>query len=416
MRILGISHLYPTVRSPRYGIFAARQMEEMARQGCEITLLVPRVYCPAFLRRFHRWRDMGHDVPLCQIGSLRAIPIVVPHPSGAWFNRWCGLVVYHRIRKLVRRIHRDTPFDLIYATDLFPDGDAAARLGAELSIPSACLAIGVDVNHTASSSRRMKRHYIRTVRSLDGTLACGQSVARKIDDVGGSKTLNVFGVVDLEHFSPADNKQTAKSLVGLDPETTIFSFAGYVSLRKGVFELIDAFRMIAETSDVPSQLVLCGTGHAEPELRRMVQHHNLDDRVHFLGDIHPQKVRDWLRASDVFVLPSHTEGMPNAVMEAMACGLPVISTRVGGLPDAVGDCRGVHLIAPKDVRQLSNEMLLLLHDPALRHRMGKDGRTYAIEKFDVARNVLRINEYLREVIAKWRRRNAESQGSFRDHH
>lgn len=403
MRILAISHLFPHLDEKRYGIFVARQLSEMHRLGADITVIVPVVWCPAFLRFFKRWQAYDHRRPLCKYDGLKTIPVPYIRPPGNWYNRWAGLVAFWAMRKKALELHKEREFDVIYATDFFPNGDAAVRLAKCTNIPVACLGIGVDVNITAHSSKIMYRHFVRTARALDGTLACGRSVADGIDAVTGKRTLCVYGVVDLEEFAPTSDKVSLRKKLGLPLDKTIALYVGYLMKRKGIYELAEAFCRIQKTCP-NTLLVMCGGGPEEAGLRTFIQSRNIERMVHLVGEVEPERMSKWMQASDLFVLATHTEGMPNVVMEAMACGLPVVTTQVGGVPDAVGDCQGVALVRPKDVDAFADVTLKLLQDKRLRERMGSAARRKAEERFGVARNARLILDYLRQVVADQVRR------------
>jgi glycosyltransferase involved in cell wall biosynthesis len=98
------------------------------------------------------------------------------------------------------------------------------------------------------------------------------------------------------------------------------------------------------------------------------------------------------------VLASHTEGMPNVVMEAMACVLPVIATAVGGLPEAVGDCDGVILVPPENIDELEKAITKIINDNQLKVNMGIAARKRAEEKFGAKRNACLILDYLQKII------------------
>lgn len=381
----------------------------MAKLGGQITVFVPRVYCPKLLRRFEKWKNQGHDVPLCDIPGLNTIPVPMLRLPGNWYNRWTGFMAYMSMRRRAEELHAIEKFDVIYATDLFPDGNAAARLGKRLGIPSTCLAIGVDVNYTAHSTPALYRHFVETVRGLDGTLACGRSVAEGIEKVRGDKTLEVYGVVDLDAFAPATNLGSLLEQLGIDREELVILFAGYLSNRKGVHELMEAYAKVAQQVGRSTRLVLCGAGEEEARLRETAQQRGVNGSVFFQGEVAPEAMSNWMKASDVFVLPSHTEGMPNAVMEAMACGTPIVSTKVGGLPAAIGDCDGAILVEPKNVEQLAEAMSRVLKDSALRQSMSNAARARAEERFGVTVNARRILTYLGEVVSNAKKKTASER-------
>lgn len=399
VKILAISHLFPHLKEKRYGIFAARQLSEIHRLGAEITVIVPRVWCPRFLQRFERWKDYDHNCPLCQFEGLNTISAPYIRPPGNWYNRWSGFVVFNVIRKKVLRLHKEKRFDIIYATDLFPDGDAAVRLSKYLRTPATCLCIGVDVNITAHTSNRMYRHFVKTAKALDGVLTCGQSVADGVKAVTGKNPLCVYGVLDLEEFSPASDKTSLRKELGLPSDKTIALYAGYLMKRKGIYELVEAFYR-ARQKYPHTLLVMCGGGPEKAGLENLARERNIEHSVLLVGEVEPEQMSKWMKASNLFVLASHTEGMPNVMMEAMACGLPVIATTVGGLPEAIGDCEGAILVPPKNIEALEEAMVKVIADHQLQARMQIASRTRAEERFSVKRNARRILDYLQEIVEK----------------
>lgn len=407
MKILAISHLFPHLEEKRYGIFVARQLSEMHRRGADITVIVPVVWCPAFLRFFKRWQAYNHRRPLCKYNGLKTIPVPYIRPPGNWYNRWAGLVTFWAMRKKALELHKTRPFDVIYATDFFPDGDAAVRLSRYLSLPAACLCIGVDVNVTAHSSNTIYRHFVRTARALDGILACGKSVADGTDAVSGKRALCVYGVVDAEEFSPVRDKRPLRSELRLPAGKVIALYAGYLQERKGIYELAEAFCRIQKTCP-NTFLVMCGGGPEEARLRRFIQRRNIEHMVHLVGEVEPEQMGKWMQASDLFVLATHTEGMPNVVMEAMACGLPVVTTEVGGLPEALGGCEGVKVVPPRDVDKFKDAVLQVVHDTQLRQRMGLAARQWAEKRFEAHQNARRILAFLSEI--------AERTGKQKSYH
>jgi glycosyltransferase involved in cell wall biosynthesis len=397
VRILAISHLFPNLKEKRYGIFVARQLSGIRRLGAEITVMVPRVWCPGLARHFDRWKNHDHKCPLCRFEGIETFSIPYLRPPGNFYNRWSGLAAFRAMKNKALELHKSRKFDVIYATDFFPDGDAAVRLAKYLKLPAACLSIGVDVNITAHSSGIIHRHFVRTAKALDGTLACGQSVADRIKAVTGKNPLCVYGVLDLEEFSPVPDKIPARKDLGLPFDKTIALYAGYLTKRKGVFELLEViYRVQQQCPDI--LLVICGAGPEETALRRLVREKGIEDMVRMAGEVEPERMSKWMQASDLFVLASHTEGMPNVVTEAMACGLPVVATAVGGLPGAIGDCDGALLVPPGRVDDLEKAIVKIINDNQLRASMRIAARNRAEEQFGVKRNARLILDYLRKIV------------------
>lgn len=149
-------------------------------------------------------------------------------------------------------------------------------------------------------------------------------------------------------------------------------FLGLVGRRKGLFDLLEAFAR-ARDLHPGMRLVVGGNGETEAAARQ-ARELGLEDAVGFEGWVGPAEKAGLLDAADVYVLPSYNEGLPMSVLEAMAYGLPVITTDVGGLPELVAD--GVHgrMIRPGDVAALTAAILELARDPGARRRMGRAGR------------------------------------------
>lgn len=397
MRILAISHLFPNLKEKRYGIFVARQLSEIHRLGAEIAVIVPRVWCPSLARHFNRWKNQNHKSPLCRFEGIETISLPYLRLPGNFYNRWSGLSVFHAVKDRALELHNGRKFDIIYATDFFPDGDAAVRLAKYLKLPAACLSIGVDVNITAHSNRMIYRHFIRTAKALDGKLACGQSVADRIKAVTGKSPLCVYGVVDLQEFSPVSDKIPARKELGLPSNRTMALYAGYLTKRKGVYELLEAiYRVQKKCPDV--LLVICGAGPEETALVKLIREKGMERTVHMAGEVESEQMNKWMQASDMFVLASHTEGMPNVVMEAMACGLPVVATAIGGMPEAIGDCDGAILVPPENITELEKAILKVINNSQLRVHMKVAARNRAEEKFDVKRNARLILDYLQKIV------------------
>jgi glycosyltransferase involved in cell wall biosynthesis len=174
----------------------------------------------------------------------------------------------------------------------------------------------------------------------------------------------------------------------------VFVFVGWLESYKGVWELTRAFERLA--GELPgAQLEFCGLGREYEALTKYVRAKGLEGRIRFHGWLGEEAKMRLLAESDIFVLPSHTEGMPNALLEAMAAGRPVIASRVGGIPEMVVDGVSGVLVEAGDVEGLTLAMLRLARSPELCREMGAEGRGLAQSRHDVRQASVRFAHLLR---------------------
>jgi glycosyltransferase involved in cell wall biosynthesis len=178
----------------------------------------------------------------------------------------------------------------------------------------------------------------------------------------------------------------------------IVLMAGRLSPDKGVHVLIDAIpAVLAQAPD--ARFILCGDGVQRPELERQVGSLRLNDVVVFAG--FRNDLDSWMPNADLFVLPSFTEGLPNVLLEAHACGVPVVATAVGGTPELVVDGETGLLVPPGDSAALAAGMTQLLRDDFRRRQMGRSAQNRVREQFTFevqARGYLELFEELMDPV------------------
>jgi len=403
MRILFVSHLFPYLANPVFGIFTQRQIETFVKLGADITLLFPQVWVPGILGMLKsKWRNYAqkHKAVTCE--GVKIVGVNYPrYSSGFGAYRWDGLMVYHAAKSKAKQLHKHQPFDVVYGKGIMPSADVAVRLGKFLKIPAVGEGIGSDVHVVPDYSLAMYKHFEWICRSLAGAVADGKGVADRLSSVMGMDVPTVHGLVSMEEFnSTEDNRSQYRRKNGLALDKLIVLFVGSLKKEKGIYELVDAFTKVHEI--LPNvELKMCGQGAHIINLRQNISDKNAGEYVEIIGPVAPEDMHGWMKACDLFVLPSYTEGMPNVVMEAMATKRAVVATAVGGLPVAVGDCDGVILVEPKNVSQLADAMQRVLSDESLRQKMQLAARKTAQEKFSIEKNCQKVLDYLTEIIQRY---------------
>jgi sugar transferase (PEP-CTERM/EpsH1 system associated) len=204
-----------------------------------------------------------------------------------------------------------------------------------------------------------------------------------VEDVGvaARKVLTIHNGVHLDRFVRTGTPE-ARRVLGLPPEALIVGTVGRLDPVKDQAGLVRSFAALLR-GQPDAFLVIAGEGPCRPELTRLIGELGVERRVRLLGDC--PDIPLVLSAMDLFVLPSIAEGLSNTVLEAMAAGLPVVATRVGGSPEMVEDGVTGRLVAPQDPGALTEAISIYLEDAHLRAIHGKASRQRATERFGLER-------------------------------
>ena len=215
---------------------------------------------------------------------------------------------------------------------------------------------------------RVSRWLYRQTAAIVTTSA---DIRQHMIDVVKAPPEKVFAIptgVDLGRFRPGDRDAACVGL-GLDPTRRYIGLIAVLRWQKGHRDLIDAFAALEAEKYADTDLLLVGAGPQEPALREKLAELKLGHRVRLLG--HRSPIEPWFHACDMFVMPSYAEGVPQALMQAMACGLPSIVTAIPSLLETVApDEDALLLQTPGDVPALTALMARLLDQPNLRARLG----------------------------------------------
>jgi glycosyltransferase involved in cell wall biosynthesis len=210
-----------------------------------------------------------------------------------------------------------------------------------------------------------------------------------------SSSIVVENGIDLTKWSASVDRNAVRRGLATPTDATLVVTVGRLTPQKGIDVLLQALSETPAASGTVHAWIV-GDGPEYRTLKDQVQEKNLGDRVRLLGQ--RADVPALLAASDIFVLPSRYEGMPLAVIEAMASGLPCIVTRIGGNPELVEDGRTGWTVAPDDSNALAERLSKLIADPALRRAMGAAGRARA-QKFASSVMVERLFDVYRRLLA-----------------
>lgn len=387
--------MFPSRTLPRHGIFLQRQAELLARHGIDSTFLVPRPWAPYPLTRLPRWRCYGPGNPLlAHTAPVHSLTYV--RPPGHWFRRWEGRVLGRALVPHVARLHEVEPFHAILACPMIPDGIAALAVKKHLSLPLVTLAIGSDILVYPRQMPALEKSLRNTLTQADLAVGVSQAVCRRLEELGARHPLCVTLGRDTKHFTPATDKTALRLELGLPVEALVAVLLGRLVSSKGISELIQAIKPLSR--DHPHLCLLCvGDGPERTQLEA------LGTCCVLAGEQPPKAVARYLQAADFLVHPSHTEGMPQAVLEAMSCGLPVVATRVGGVPEAVAEGENGLLVPPHDAEALREalERMVVQHD--FRHQAGQRSLAITAEQFDSDCHAAQLAQAIQDLCPKGNR-------------
>jgi glycosyltransferase involved in cell wall biosynthesis len=236
-------------------------------------------------------------------------------------------------------------------------------------------------------------------RGVDSFIVISNEIDNELAEISVPPEKRIFipNGVDLERFAPlsGDKKSVLRQSLNL-PDGLIAVFSGRLDPEKRVDQLIGIWNEVVKKHPSATLLIL-GSGTQEENLKQMA-----GANVRFEGNV--KDVAPYLRASDIFVLPSSTEGLSNALLEAMASGLASIATSVGGAIDMIQEGENGILIPPDDPQAILSTLLTLLSDSALRSQFGVNGRNLIEKKYSLSVVAEKLNELYRKLAPqqKWR--------------
>ncbi len=361
LNILTLSTLFPNVSAPNFGIFVERQTAELAsRPDTSVTVINPVGMPPWPLRRHKQYQPLhalpGHET-WHGLDVYRPRFRLIPRIGGAGNPRR----IADALRPLVKRLHQQTPFDIMDAEFFYPDGPAAMRLATALDIPFTIKARGADIHHWGGDPK-CRRQILEAADKASALLAVSAALKQDMIALGmdGSKISVHYTGLDQNRFVPVD-RVPAKRALGV--EGPLFITTGALIPRKNQDLVIRAL-----TSFPDATVMLAGKGEAEPHYRALASELGVADRICFLGSVSHDELAQLTAAADIAILVSKSEGLANAWVEALACGTPVIISEAGGARELVTGPDAGRIVA-QSVEAIVEAARAILADPPSQDRV-----------------------------------------------
>jgi len=335
LRVLVLSSVFPNANRPSFGVFVKERVRYVAAHS-DVVVVAPIAWFP--LNRWIRGRERS-AAPFVETQE----GMTVYHPRFLCIPRFGkgldGFLYFLGVLPLLLWFRNRLPFDLIDAHFAYPDGLAAVLLGALYRRP---VVITVRGDEARLARHRLRRAQMRwALRRAARLVAVSASLRDTVAEIGvdPERVRVIPNGVDTTRFKPGD-RDSARKQLGLPGEKFVLLAVGDFIERKGHHRVIELLPQIvtrypnllyvAMGEDVPGE----GCGSL---IRELVRRHALEDHVLLLPPQPHEQIPLWMAAADLFCLATRWEGWCNALMEALSCGLPVVTTRVGGNPEFIAE-------------------------------------------------------------------------------
>ncbi len=416
---------HPDAIHPHTGLFNRRSLRALAATGVDLEAVSPRPFAP----------PVGPYSRYAAIPDTEAWDGYTVHHPRFWYLLPKQLLYAVSGDSYARRIPRyveetfDTP-DVVHACHVYPDGYGLLPYARDHDRPLFVVAHGAFLNGYDDLPPGVARRVRETLRAAEGVLCVSDALADRARQLADPSTVRTVPIgADPDAFPLADRPRLRRER-DVPPEAPLVLFVGQFSERKGVPELVD---LLARRRFPSVHFAFVGHGgDLEADLRRAVADlhgpegdrtgtptdrdggaadgNGTDDPVRADGDrddprarvltgLPSDELREWFAAADLLVLPSHAEGRPTVIYEAMASQTAVLATAVGGVPEQVRDGETGRLVPPGDVDALADALAALTDDPDRLRAMGLAGRTrLEAEGWTWTDHARRLREIHREAI------------------
>lgn len=333
--------------SPHYWTFVKDQVEELSNYFNHIYVIVVHPYIPKLKKLSIKNKHFA------DLDKLPKNVIVIEKnyfyvPFGP-LVKLRGKLAYRSAKRVIKE--KRLRFDIIHAHFLWPCGFVAMKLHEEFRIPYVLTGHGYDVYDLPFQNSFYNKLIPEIIKKSERLITVSQRnshILTKKLKIPKEKIIVIPNGFDERKFKP--RKINKKELKIEDKRKVILSI-GNLEKIKGHYYLIEAMRLLTKTrNDI--HCIIIGGGEEYTKLRTLIQRYRLDDTITLKGPIPHELIPLWMNACDIYVQPSLNEGVPTVIFEALACGKPVIGTKVGGIPEIINKKNGI-LVDPKDSKQLA---------------------------------------------------------------
>lgn len=359
MRVLVVTSDFPSEIDHVRGVFIFRQTSALRDLGHEVAVLRIVPLAPPIGAKWHKYRALGEGYVYEGLRVDVARTLVLP-----------GLRNFEHLRVqtggIIRRaIARFGP-DVVHAHYLQYPGSISVERGK----PTVITSHGIDAYDWPFRREGLRRDAMQTLARADVVVGVSAFIASSLRRLVNRHIDVVFNGGDEQTFANPDRAR-ARAELQIPEDRAVLAFAGNLGVAKGVFDLAAALRMLPN----PPLLLMAGGGPCKDELDVALRDAGIEARLP--GNVHNSEVATMFAAADAVVLPSHKEGLPVSICEAMLAGKPVVATRVGGIAEIVRHEETGLLVEAHDPGALGAALGRIFGDRAVAAEMGARGQQFA---------------------------------------
>jgi glycosyltransferase involved in cell wall biosynthesis len=356
LRVASVARTLPTPATPGAGVFVLRRLAAMAAQS-DVRILQP-VPCAPLLRPLPGWARAPNHVAEGQVihhAAMFYLPGLLKSLDGRWLER--------SVLPQLRRWQAQKPIDLVEAHFGYPDGVGAVRAARRLGVPVFVTIRGFEAERVGVS--RVGDQIVAALNAATGCISVSHSLRATMvaHGVSADRIVVIPNAVDRSVFRPGD-RMVARRALGLPAHGHLVISVGHLVTLKRHDVVLRAIATLRARGIAASLAVVGGVDY-EPEhpaaLHQLASELGISAYVNFVGAIPPTQIAAWLRAANVFALGTRREGCCNAILEALAVGIPVVTTPVGDNPHYVIPGVNGDLVAVGDVAAMTDSLQAILH-------------------------------------------------------
>lgn len=379
MKLIFLSHMFPNSKSPLTTPFMPERAKALSN-FVDLDVVAPVSYFPFFKNNLPPVKEMFYGLNVFH-------PRYLGMPSFLWHLRW---ISYGLACRLFWR-NRPPVCDLIHMEWIYPDAYAFLNYARCFKMKTVGVIHGNEaIGYFEGANHR--KYYKKALQALDRIIAVSADLKRKMMveyDVPEYKIKVIPNGVDLSKF-PVIERSKAREALGLPLGRLMGVCVARLSDEKNLDYLVNAISLLG---DAAPTIYIIGEGPLKNKLNQLINQFGVGEKVILAGPVPHKEIVNWLNAADFFCLPSQREGCPVVIHEALACGVPVVATHVGAVPDLIkSDDYGI-LCPPSDANALSDAISRAIKKPWDREKISSHGRKFtwaevAKKTFDVFQEII----------------------------